>query len=114
MDDNLKHPPSKSEDTVPKSGTSRESCKDDNLEHSLSSSKGMISENKDGKFKHPLSKIEELSSKNGASLPKEETESKKDSNKDSKESEDSWYDLSQTFMASLQDSESPGPTHSEG
>ncbi|KAJ8032010.1 hypothetical protein HOLleu_25409 [Holothuria leucospilota] len=36
VDDNLKHPPSKSEDTVPKSGTSRESCKDNNLEHPLS------------------------------------------------------------------------------
>ncbi|KAJ8042213.1 hypothetical protein HOLleu_13218 [Holothuria leucospilota] len=117
VDDNLKHPPSKSEDTVPKSGTSRESCKDDNLEHPLSKNEGMISENKDDKLNHPPSKIEELVPKNGTTLPKEESESGKDSNKNVHESEDSWYDLSQSFMTNLNDSqdcESPGPTHSEG
>ncbi|KAJ8045955.1 hypothetical protein HOLleu_09080 [Holothuria leucospilota] len=117
MDDNLKHPPSKSEDTVPKSGTSRESCKDDNLKHPLSKNEGMISENKDGKLNHPPSKIEELVPKNGTTLPKEESESGKDSSKNIHESEDSWYDLSQSFMTNLNDSqdcESPGPTHSEG
>ncbi|KAJ8040765.1 hypothetical protein HOLleu_15161 [Holothuria leucospilota] len=117
MDDNLKHPPSKSEDTVPKSGTSRESCKDDNLKHPLPKNKGMISENKDGKLNHPPSKIEELVPKNGTTLPKEESESGKDSSKNVHESEDSWYDLSQSFMTNLNDSqdcESPGPTHSEG
>ncbi|KAJ8023244.1 hypothetical protein HOLleu_35604 [Holothuria leucospilota] len=60
MDDKFKHPPPKSEDTVPKSGTSRESCKDDNLKHPLSKSEGMISENKDDKLNHPSSKTEEL------------------------------------------------------
>ncbi|KAJ8035392.1 hypothetical protein HOLleu_22614 [Holothuria leucospilota] len=117
VDDNLKHPPSKSEDTVPKSGTSRESCKDDNLEHPLSKNEGMISENKDDKLNHPPSKIEELVPKNGTTLPKEESESGKDSSKNIHESEDSWYDLSQSFMTNLNDSqdcESPGPTHSEG
>ncbi|KAJ8032404.1 hypothetical protein HOLleu_25921 [Holothuria leucospilota] len=117
MDDNLKHPPSKSEDTVPKSGTSRESCKDDNLEHPLSKNEGMISENKDDKLNHPPSKIEELVPKNGTTLPKEESESGKDSSKNIHENEDSWYDLSQSFMTNLNDSqdcESPGPTHSEG
>ncbi|KAJ8035354.1 hypothetical protein HOLleu_22553 [Holothuria leucospilota] len=117
MDDNLKHPPSKSEDTVPKSGTSRESCKDDNLKHPLSKNEGMISENKDDKLNHPPSKIEELVPKNGTTLPKEESESGKDSSKNVHESEDSWYDLSQSFMTNLNDSqdcESPGPTHSEG
>ncbi|KAJ8042724.1 hypothetical protein HOLleu_09565 [Holothuria leucospilota] len=117
VDDNLKHPPSKSEDTVPKSGTSRESCKDDNLEHPLSKNEGMISENKDDKLNHPPSKIEELVPKNGTTLPKEESESGKDSSKNIRESEDSWYDLSQSFMTNLNDSqdcESPGPTHSEG
>ncbi|KAJ8044130.1 hypothetical protein HOLleu_11512 [Holothuria leucospilota] len=81
VDDNLKHPPSKSEYTVPKSGTSRESCKDDNLEHPLSKNEGMISENKDDKLNHPPSKIEELVPKNGTTLPKEESESGKDSSK---------------------------------
>ncbi|KAJ8038116.1 hypothetical protein HOLleu_19101 [Holothuria leucospilota] len=117
MDDNLKHPPSKSEDTVPKSGTSRESCKDDDLKHPLSKNEGMISENKDDKLNHPPSKIEELVPKNGTTLPKEESESEKDSSKNIHESEDSWYDLSQSFMTNLNDSqdcESPGPTHSEG
>ncbi|KAJ8038347.1 hypothetical protein HOLleu_15742 [Holothuria leucospilota] len=117
MDDNLKHPPSKSEDTVPKSGTSRESCKDDNLKHPLSKNEGMISENKDDKLNHPPSKIEELVPKNGTTLPKEESESEKDSSENIHESEDSWYDLSQSFMTNLNDSqdcESPGPTHSEG
>ncbi|KAJ8026967.1 hypothetical protein HOLleu_31953 [Holothuria leucospilota] len=117
VDDNLKHPPSKSEDTVPKSGTSRESCKDDNLEHPLSKNEGMISENKDDKLNHPPSKIEELVPKNGTTLPKEESESGKDSSKNIHESEDSWYDLSQSFMTKFNDSldcESPGPTHSEG
>ncbi|KAJ8046946.1 hypothetical protein HOLleu_05792 [Holothuria leucospilota] len=117
VDDNLKHPPSKSEDTVPKSGTSRESCKDDNLEHPLSKNEGMISENKDDKLNHPPSKIEELVPKNGTTLPKEESESEKDSSKNIHESEDSWYDLSQSCMTNLNDSqdcESPGPTHSEG
>ncbi|KAJ8025597.1 hypothetical protein HOLleu_33193 [Holothuria leucospilota] len=117
MDDNLKHPPSKSEDTVPKSGTSRESCKDDNLKHPLSKNEGMISENKDDKLNHPPSKYEELVPKNGTTLPKEESESEKDSSKNVHESEDSWYDLSQSFMTNLNDSqdcESPGPTHSEG
>ncbi|KAJ8026345.1 hypothetical protein HOLleu_34164 [Holothuria leucospilota] len=117
MDDNLKHPPSKSEDTVPKSGTSRESCKDDNLKHPLSKNEGMISENKDDKLNHPPSKIEELVPKNGTTLPKEESESERDSSKNIHESEDSWYDLSQSFMTNLNDSqdcESPGPTHSEG
>ncbi|KAJ8033874.1 hypothetical protein HOLleu_24244 [Holothuria leucospilota] len=117
VDDNLKHPPSKSEDTVPKSGTSKESCKDDNLEHPLSKNEGMISENKDDKLNHPPSKIEELVPKNGITLPKEESESGKDSSKNIHESEDSWYDLSQSFMTNLNDSqdcESPGPTHSEG
>ncbi|KAJ8035316.1 hypothetical protein HOLleu_22499 [Holothuria leucospilota] len=117
VDDNLKHPPSKSEDTVPKSGTSRESCKDDNLKHPLSKNEGMISENKDDKLNHPPSKIEELVPKNGTTLPKEESESEKDSSKNIHESEDSWYDLSQSFMTNLNDSqdcESPGPTHSEG
>ncbi|KAJ8030015.1 hypothetical protein HOLleu_29581 [Holothuria leucospilota] len=117
VDDNLKHPPSKSEDTVPKSGTSRESCKDDNLKHPLSKNEGMISENKDDKLNHPPSKIEELVPKNGTTLPKEESESGKDSSKNIHESEDSWYDLSQSFMTNLNDSqdcESPGPTHSEG
>ncbi|KAJ8050688.1 Zinc transporter ZIP12 [Holothuria leucospilota] len=117
MDDNLKHPTSKSEDTVPKSGTSRESCKDDNLKHPLSKNEGMISENKDDKLNHPPSKIEELVPKNGTTLPKEESESEKDSSKNIHESEDSWYDLSQSFMTNLNDSqdcESPGPTHSEG
>ncbi|KAJ8033604.1 Proteoglycan 4 [Holothuria leucospilota] len=117
MDDNLKHPPSKSEDTVPKSGTSRKSCKDDNLKHPLSKNEGMISENKDDKLNHPPSKIEELVPKNGTTLPKEESESGKDSSKNIHESEDSWYDLSQSFMTNLNDSqdcESPGPTHSEG
>ncbi|KAJ8020635.1 hypothetical protein HOLleu_40278 [Holothuria leucospilota] len=117
VDDNLKHPPSKSEDTVPKSGTSRESCKDDNLEHPLSKNEGMISENKDDKLNHPPSKIEELVPKNGTTLPKEESESGKDSSKNIHENEDSWYDLSQSFMTNLNDSqdcESPGPTHSEG
>ncbi|KAJ8050984.1 hypothetical protein HOLleu_04384 [Holothuria leucospilota] len=89
MDDNLKHPPSKSEDTVPKSGTSRESCKDDNLKHPLSKNEGMISENKDHKLNHPPSKIEELVPKNGTTLPKEESESGKDSSKNIYESEDS-------------------------
>ncbi|KAJ8049713.1 hypothetical protein HOLleu_02580 [Holothuria leucospilota] len=89
VDDNLKHPPSKSEDTVPKSGTSRESCKDDNLEHPLSKNEGMISENKDDKLNHPPSKIEELVPKNGTTLPKEESESGKDSSKNIHESEDS-------------------------
>ncbi|KAJ8040086.1 hypothetical protein HOLleu_14281 [Holothuria leucospilota] len=106
-----------SEDTVPKSGTSRESCKDDNLEHPLSKNEGMISENKDDKLNHPPSKIEELVPKNGTTLPKEESESGKDSSKNIHESEDSWYDLSQSFMTNLNDSqdcESPGPTHSEG
>ncbi|KAJ8047942.1 hypothetical protein HOLleu_00064 [Holothuria leucospilota] len=117
VDDNLKHPPSKSEDTVPKSGTSRISCKDDNLEHPLSKNEGMNSENKDDKLNHPPSKIEELVPKNGTTLPKEESESGKDSSKNIHESEDSWYDLSQSFMTNLNDSqdcESPGPTHSEG
>ncbi|KAJ8019215.1 hypothetical protein HOLleu_42344 [Holothuria leucospilota] len=117
VDDNLKHPPSKSEDTVPKSGTSRESCKDDNVKHPLSKDEGMISENKDDKLNHPPSKIEELVPKNGTTLPKEESESGKDSSKNIHESEDSWYDLSQSFMTNLNDSqdcESPGPTHSEG
>ncbi|KAJ8038322.1 hypothetical protein HOLleu_15710 [Holothuria leucospilota] len=117
VDDNLKHPPSKSEDTVPKSGTSRESCKDDNVKHPLSKNEGMISENKDDKLNHPPSKIEELVPKNGTTLPKEESESGKDSSKNVHESEDSWYDLSQSFMTNLNDSqdcESPGPTHSEG
>ncbi|KAJ8050568.1 hypothetical protein HOLleu_03818 [Holothuria leucospilota] len=117
MDDNLKHPPSRSEDTVPKSGTSRESCKDDNLEHPLSKNEGMISENKDDKLNHLPSKTEELVPKNGTTLPKEESESGKDSSKNIHESEDSWYDLSQSFMTNLNDSqdcESPGPTHSEG
>ncbi|KAJ8049035.1 hypothetical protein HOLleu_01585 [Holothuria leucospilota] len=117
VDDNLKHPPSKSEDTVPKSGTSRESCKDDNVKHPLSKNEGMISENKDDKLNHPPSKIEELVPKNGTTLPKEESESGKDSSKNIHESEDSWYDLSQSFMTNLNDSqdcESPGPTHSEG
>ncbi|KAJ8031164.1 hypothetical protein HOLleu_27809 [Holothuria leucospilota] len=117
MDDNLKHPPSKSEDTVPKSGTSRESCKDDNLKHPLSKNEGMISENKDDKLNHPPSKVEELVPKNGTTLPKEESESEKDSSENIHESEDSWYDLSQSFMTNLNDSqdfESPGPTHSEG
>ncbi|KAJ8019806.1 hypothetical protein HOLleu_41546 [Holothuria leucospilota] len=117
VDDNLKHPPSKSEDTVPKSGTSRESCKDDNLEHPLSKNEGMISENKDDKLNHPPSKIEELVPKNGTTLPKEESESGKDSSENIHESEDSWYDLSQSFMTNFNDSldcESPGPTHSEG
>ncbi|KAJ8040186.1 hypothetical protein HOLleu_14412 [Holothuria leucospilota] len=117
MDDNLKHPPSKSEDTVPKSGTSRESCKDDNLKHPLSKNEGMISENKDDKLNHPPSKVEELVPKNGTTLPKEESESEKDSNKNIHENEDSWYDLSQSFMTNLNDSqdcESPDPTHSEG
>ncbi|KAJ8049627.1 hypothetical protein HOLleu_02455 [Holothuria leucospilota] len=117
MDDNLKHPPSKSEDTVPKSGTSRESCKDDNLKHPLSKYEGMISENKDDKLNHPPSKIEELVPKNGTTLPKEESESGKDPSENIHESEDSWYDLSQSFMTNLNDSqdcESPGPTHSEG
>ncbi|KAJ8046965.1 hypothetical protein HOLleu_05822 [Holothuria leucospilota] len=117
MDDKLKHPPSKSEDTVPKSGTNRESCKDDNLKHPLSKNEGMISENKDDKLNHPPSKIEELVPKNGTTLPKEESESRKDSSKNIHESEDSWYDLSQSFMTNLndnQDCESPGPTHSEG
>ncbi|KAJ8048081.1 hypothetical protein HOLleu_00253 [Holothuria leucospilota] len=117
VDDNLKHPTSKSEDTVPKSGTSRESCKDDNLEHPLSKNEGMISENKDDKLNHPPSKIEELVPKNGTTLPKEESESGKDSSENIYESEDSWYDLSQSFMTNLNDSqdcESPGPTHSEG
>ncbi|KAJ8036166.1 hypothetical protein HOLleu_20053 [Holothuria leucospilota] len=117
VDDNLKHPPSKSEDTVPRSGTSRESCKDDNLKHPLSKNEGMISENKDDKLNHPPSKIEELVPKNGTTLPKEESESEKDSGKNIHESEDSWYDLSQSFMTNLndnQDCESPGPTHSEG
>ncbi|KAJ8025620.1 hypothetical protein HOLleu_33227 [Holothuria leucospilota] len=115
--DNLKHPPSKSEDTVPKSGTSRESCKDDNVKHPLSKNEGMISENKDDKLNHPPSKIEELVPKNGTTLPKEESESEKDSSENIHESEDSWYDLSQSFMTNLNDSqdcESPGPTHSEG
>ncbi|KAJ8035328.1 hypothetical protein HOLleu_22514 [Holothuria leucospilota] len=117
MDDNFKHPTSKSEDTVPKSGTSRESCKDDNLEHPLSKNEGMISENKDDKLNHPPSKIEELVPKNGTTLPKEESESGKDSSENIHESEDSWYDLSQSFMTNFNDSldcESPGPTHSEG
>ncbi|KAJ8048318.1 hypothetical protein HOLleu_00581 [Holothuria leucospilota] len=117
VDDNLKHPPSKSEDTVPKSGTSRESCKDDNVKHPLSKNEGMISENKDDKLNHPPSKFEELVPKNGTTLPKEESESGKDSSKNVHESEDSWYDLSQSFMTNLNDSqdcESPGPTHSEG
>ncbi|KAJ8044956.1 hypothetical protein HOLleu_07861 [Holothuria leucospilota] len=117
MDDNLKHPSSNSEDTVPKSGTSKESCKDDNLKHPLSKNEGMISENKDDKLNHPPSKIEELVPKNGTALPKEESESGKDSSKNIHESEDSWYDLSQSFMTNLNDSqdcESPGPTHSEG
>ncbi|KAJ8018020.1 hypothetical protein HOLleu_44220 [Holothuria leucospilota] len=117
VDDNLKHPPSKSEDTVPKSGTSRESCKDDNVKHPLSKNEGMISENKDDKLNHPPSKIEELVPKNGTTLPKEESETGKDSSKNIHESEDSWYDLSQSFMTNLNDSqdcESPGPTHSEG
>ncbi|KAJ8032641.1 hypothetical protein HOLleu_26214 [Holothuria leucospilota] len=117
MDDNLKHPPSKSVDTVPKSGTSRESCKDDNLKHPLSKNEGMISENKDDKLYHPPSTIEELVPKNGTTLPKEESESERDSSKNIHESEDSWYDLSQSFMTNLNDSqdcESPGPTHSEG
>ncbi|KAJ8049831.1 hypothetical protein HOLleu_02747 [Holothuria leucospilota] len=105
MDDNLKHPPSKSEDTVPKSGTSRESCKDDNLKHPLSKNEGMISENKDDKLNHPPSKIEELVPKNGTTLPKEESESGKDSSKNIHESEDSWYDLSQSFMTNLNDSQ---------
>ncbi|KAJ8044318.1 Solute carrier organic anion transporter family member 2B1 [Holothuria leucospilota] len=105
VDDNLKHPPSKSEDTVPKSGTSRESCKDDNLEHPLSKNEGMISENKDDKLNHPPSKIEELVPKNGITLPKEESESGKDSSKNIHESEDSWYDLSQSFMTNLDDSQ---------
>ncbi|KAJ8040053.1 hypothetical protein HOLleu_14244 [Holothuria leucospilota] len=117
VDDNLKHPPSKSEDTVPKSGTSRESCKDDNVKHPLSKNEGMISENKDDKLNHLPSKIEELVPKNGTTLPKEESESGKDSSKNIHENEDSWYDLSQSFMTNLNDSqdcESPGPTHSEG
>ncbi|KAJ8043962.1 hypothetical protein HOLleu_11292 [Holothuria leucospilota] len=117
VDDNLKHPPSKSEDTVPKSGTSRESCKDDNVKHPLSKNEGRISENKDDKLNHPPSKIEELVPKNGTTLPKEESESGKDSSKNVHESEDSWCDLSQSFMTNLNDSqdcESPGPTHSEG
>ncbi|KAJ8038132.1 hypothetical protein HOLleu_19119 [Holothuria leucospilota] len=117
VDDNLKHPLSKSEDTVPRSGTSRESCKDDNLEHPLSRNEGMISENKDDKLNHPPSKIEELVPKNGTTLPKEESESGKDSSENIHENEDSWYDLSQSFMTNLNDSrdcESPGPTHSEG
>ncbi|KAJ8039062.1 hypothetical protein HOLleu_16653 [Holothuria leucospilota] len=117
MDDNLKHPPSKSEDTVPKSGTSRESCKDDNLKHPLSKNEGMISENKDDKLNHSPSKIEELVPKNGTTLPKEESESGKDSSKNIHESEDSCYDFSQSLMTNLNDSqdcESPGPTHSEG
>ncbi|KAJ8022704.1 hypothetical protein HOLleu_37678 [Holothuria leucospilota] len=116
-DDNLKHPPSKSEDTVPKSGTSKESCKDDNLKHPLSKNEGMISENEDDKLNHPPSKVEELVPKNGTTLPKEESESEKDSSKNIHESEDSWYDLSQSFMTNLNDSqdcESPGPRHSEG
>ncbi|KAJ8045540.1 hypothetical protein HOLleu_08569 [Holothuria leucospilota] len=108
MDDNLKHPPSKSEDTVPKSGTSRESCKDDNLEHPLSKNEGMISENKDDKFNHPPSKIEELVPKNGTTLRKEESESGKDSSKNIHESEDSWYNLSQSFMTNLNDSQDWG------
>ncbi|KAJ8040905.1 hypothetical protein HOLleu_15350 [Holothuria leucospilota] len=117
MDDKLKHPPSKSEDTVPKSRTNRESCKDDNLKHPLSKNEGMISENKDDKLNHPPSKTEELVPKNGTTLPKEESESGKDPSKSIHESEDSWYDLSQSFMTNLNDSqdcESPGPTHSEG
>ncbi|KAJ8039979.1 Intraflagellar transport protein 25-like [Holothuria leucospilota] len=105
VDDNLKHPPSKSEDTVPKSGTSRESCKDDNLEHPLSKNEGMISENKDDKLNHPPSKIEELVPENGTTLPKEESESGKDSSKNIHENEDSWYDLSQSFMTNLNDSQ---------
>ncbi|KAJ8041401.1 hypothetical protein HOLleu_12209 [Holothuria leucospilota] len=108
VDDNLKHPPSKSEDTVPKSGTSRESCKDDNLEHPLSKNEGMISENKDDKLNHPPSKIEELVPKNGTTLPKEESESGKDSGKNIHENEDSWYDLSQSFMTNLNDSQDWG------
>ncbi|KAJ8045993.1 hypothetical protein HOLleu_09134 [Holothuria leucospilota] len=108
VDDNLKHPPSKSEDTVPKSGTSRESCKDDNLEHPLSKNEGMISENKDDKLNHPPSKIEELVPKNGTTLPKEESESGKDSSENIHENEDSWYDLSQSFMTNPNDSQDWG------
>ncbi|KAJ8021635.1 hypothetical protein HOLleu_38894 [Holothuria leucospilota] len=108
VDDNLKHPPSNSEDTVPKSGTSKESCKDDNLKHPLSKNEGMISENKDDKLNHPPSKIEELVPKNGTALPKEESESGKDSSKNIHESEDSWYDLSQSFMTNLNDSQDWG------
>ncbi|KAJ8051189.1 hypothetical protein HOLleu_04659 [Holothuria leucospilota] len=108
MDDNLKHPPSKSEDTVPKSGTSRASCKDDNLKHPLSKNEGMISENKDDKLNHPPSKVEELVPKNGTTLPKEESESEKDSSENIHESEDSWYDLSQSFMTNLNDSQDWG------
>ncbi|KAJ8050209.1 hypothetical protein HOLleu_03318 [Holothuria leucospilota] len=90
---------------------------DDNLKHPLSKNEGMISENKDDKLNHPPSKVEELVPKNGTPLPKEESESGKDSSKNVHESEDSWYDLSQSFMTNLNDSqdcESPGPTHSEG
>ncbi|KAJ8019449.1 hypothetical protein HOLleu_41054 [Holothuria leucospilota] len=71
----------------------------------------------DDNLNHPPSKIEELVPKNGITLPKEESESGKDSSKNIHESEDSWYDLSQSFMTNLNDSqdcESPGPTHSEG
>ncbi|KAJ8049249.1 hypothetical protein HOLleu_01918 [Holothuria leucospilota] len=62
---------------------------DDDLKHPPSKSEGMISENKDDKLNHPPSKIKEFVPKNGTTLPKEESESGKDSSENIHESEDS-------------------------